>query len=271
MMIAQHTAVLSPRWKLLLRRLAQLPLPMFAVKRNGQILHLLAITLTSTLITVVSAVLFGSVPRIERAMTVEQKVDIREELRLLDVSVFVEDNMTDLRMIDVSSIRDRGLLNDAVKLIAQLSYVGGIDLNGLQVMPQHLRAIGQCRPVRTLVLQGTPTTDEDLVALTGLTELQELDLSETQVTSRGLSTLTVLAELETLDLSECQVGSNLSALRLIPRLKALSLKKTNISDRELVGLAELEHLQVLSLFSAQYSESALDELLQKRPELHVRR
>jgi hypothetical protein len=121
-----------------------------------------------------------------------------------------------------------------------------------------------------LRIRGRGIDDAALAQITRLRTLRILNIPQADLTDSGLAALGRLPELDSLRLGSPRVTDDgLPAIVAVSTLQRLHLIDVPITDRGLKMLAHMRQLESLYLDGATFSNEAIDELFQARPNLHV--
>jgi hypothetical protein len=171
--------------------------------------------------------------------------------------------------INLSTIQDKSVLREVFPLTANLWELQALDANNVPLEQSELELIGGMRSLVSLSLKATEIGDEDLAYIASLTSLESLHLNDTAVSDAGLGNLSALQSLKVLDLSHTQVKNDLAALSRLGSLEWLVLGNLSLTDSALADLGDAPKLKRLTLRGSSYSDSALEQLTAKRPELRI--
>ncbi|MBA4030878.1 MAG: hypothetical protein C0478_08305 [Planctomyces sp.] len=128
-----------------------------------------------------------------------------------------------------------------------------------------LAAIGNCRKLRYLRLDGTRVTDEGLKHLARLPGLESIHLRNTRITSQGARHLSDIPTLRRIDLGYTDVDSDaLPLLATLPNLESLSLIGTRITSSNFDRFAEMPSLRFLEIVANQIDTKGLAQFASTR-------
>lgn len=121
-----------------------------------------------------------------------------------------------------------------------------------------------------LRIRGGAIGDDGMKSLAAMPNLRALNLPQGQFTNAGLAQLKALPKLQMLRIGSPHVtDEGISHLNDFPSLARVHLIDIAITDRGLADLQSLPRLESLYLDGANISDAAVDQLFEKRPNLHV--
>lgn len=168
-----------------------------------------------------------------------------------------------------------------------------LSLENVPISDDGLSAIAGNESLESLWLLRVPVTGEGLAALAELPHLKELALLSDCVSQSGLAAVSHLRQLESLALGDVSslsvaeglgelpnlsrlalVRANLTArdverLRASPHLEELELSRAHLLDDAFAPMAEMLTLQAIYLGRCEYDRSALQRLIDRRPDLQI--
>jgi hypothetical protein len=110
-----------------------------------------------------------------------------------------------------------------------------------------VKAIGQCKELRSLYLAGCGLSDAGLAGLKNLTLLKSLDISDNpQITDRGMATV-----------------------KTFERLQQLNVAKTSMTDKGLMELKGLDGLRSLNVVGTKVTADAAEKFADGMPNLRA--
>ena len=172
-------------------------------------------------------------------------------------------------IVDLTALPDRG------SLVSLVAHDTRIDDAGLA-------AIGNCRSLRCLQLNGAPITDAGLAMLSRLTSLEELNLTGTRVTGAGLAHLKLLICLNRLSfngtsvtladvvrlfvqeqgrsLTDALVAMGLATRDSESNIVAIDVAGTKFGDAELQHLGPISTLRELHLAATRVTDAGMPQI-----------
>ena len=135
---------------------------------------------------------------------------------------------------------------DGLKSLASLTGLEQLRIRGDGIDDAAMAELSKIQSLRVLNVPQGSFSDQALGQLRGLIHLEQLRFGSPHVTDAGMKTV---AEL--------------------PVLKRLHLINVPLGDEGLRHLARMEQLESLYIDGGNLSNATLDELFQKRPDLHV--
>lgn len=174
---------------------------------------------------------------------------------------------TDTLHIEEAPWRDEDLdlLTDVAGLrILQLDHLDNRLTDG------GMAKIAKLAGLEHLRIRGGAIGDEGLKSLATMPNLRALNLPQGRFTSAGVAQLKWLPKLQMLRIGSPSVtDEGISHLKDFPSLARVHLIDIPITDRGLADLQSLHKLESLYLDGANISDAAVDQLFEKRPDLHV--
>ena len=143
----------------------------------------------------------------------------------------------------------RRLAGTGLKHLQNLSRLRRLHLVNMSVFStEGWHTLGRLRPLWTLDLGGSFTSDDDLRYLSELAHIQDLNLSHTRLAGRGLAHLGSLLSLRSLVLDWNHIQEKeLRHLTSLSRLETLSFSENQIGEEGLTFIARLPNLRKLNL------------------------
>ena len=163
-------------------------------------------------------------------------------------------------------------MDEIVPLIAQLPYLGHLDLTGTNLRDEHLDVIASRKSLNSLILTDTAITDVGLSKLKRLADtLDNLSLANTQITSEGLKVVGTFRKLLVLDLTNTDTANGLDALSSLDKVNWLRLSGLELPSSFVDAVTAMEGLQLgrLDLQDCVVSEGDLAELAKRAPQMRV--
>lgn len=138
----------------------------------------------------------------------------------------------------------------------------------------HLDVIADCPQVLDLTLEQVSITDRGLEKLQALPQVRRLILNDCAISGAGLKTLAELPLRETLvsiGLRGTKIkDGDLESLKDFPKLERVDVARTALTDASLPALETLP-LKVLTVSETQITAGALEDLLNRHPQLVLNR
>jgi hypothetical protein len=145
-----------------------------------------------------------------------------------------------------------------------------IDHDDSRMTAAGMRHLAGLPHLKHLRIRGAGIDDEALAEVANIQALEILNLPRGAFTDAGLLQLKDLPRLESLRFGTPHVTTaGIASLATFPALKRLHLIDIPIGDDGLRSLARMEQLESLYIDGGEFSDVALDELFQARPQLHV--
>jgi Leucine-rich repeat (LRR) protein len=190
-----------------------------------------------------------------------------------------------LRNLPVSDAQFAGL--------CRLPHLQMLSLENVPITDVGLQALADYESLESLWLLRLPLSGEGVVALAHLPRLTELALLSDQVTQSGIEAVARLQQLEALAIGDvssasvcAEVGEmpNLSRLALVratltaddverlcasSRLEELELLRANLLGDAFAPMVELSALQSIYLGRCEFDRTALQRLIDRRPDLQI--
>jgi hypothetical protein len=168
--------------------------------------------------------------------------------------------------IQLAAIRDEQL-NELV----DLEKLEVLKLNQGAITDEGLKSLASLPLLRQLVLRDSPLTDAGAETLAAFGSLQILNAPQTRIGDMGIEHLSRIKSLELLRLGSDQPisAAALRNLKNANSLRFIHFIGIPFNDDALGPLGDLENLESLYIDGCEFSDAALADLFQRRPNLHV--
>jgi hypothetical protein len=205
-------------------------------------------------------------PTFKAATSLQDVIEFaRAALELQELIRATTDDQGLSRLVRVPGISERRLdltlpnvTNDGLKLVAKLSKVQALVLDGSKVTDAgliHLRELGE---LRRLYLQNTQVIGNGLRHLEHQKNLEELFFASCPLTEKAFQHLGRMTQLKTLHLQETPLNDILMAhLTTLRGIENFAIGGTRIGDQGLARLADFKNLKRLDLFGTRVSDASL--------------
>jgi hypothetical protein len=164
------------------------------------------------------------------------------------------------------------LLDEGVKSLQELKAITTlcIDHPASRITADGITALAELPKLSHLRIRGSGIDDDAVAGIAQLKSLKILNLPRGEFTARGLEELTALPDLEMFRFSSPHISdADIPLLGKFPSLLRLHLIDVPITDAGLAELAKIERLQSLYIDGGNISDAAWEDLLRRRPRLHV--
>ncbi len=190
------------------------------------------------------------------------------KLKAMNALVINDGAREHVASVNLSRAKDQ--LDEAMKLLADLKYVGSVDVKGTGVSDEQLAVVSGLTKLASLQIADNPITDAGLQHLRGLDQLEALYLGSTKISGKGLEVIGDIESLKILDLSHADLsGGDLAALGNLPNLEWLLLEDVELTDEQVAALEVSNSLRRLSLSKDKVSAEALERLAQAKSGLKI--
>jgi hypothetical protein len=223
-------------------------------------------------VPLVGGIVVAAALTIAASWALKQPVDerpLRSRLAEMGIIATLDSNGCSIGSVNLTTIKDRTQLPEALGLILQLENVSSLGLDALPISNADLEQIGELSSLATLSLSDCDVGGAGYQSLKNLDNLQYLHLPGTNTNDEDLECLAELTSLVSVDLSRTKVRSNLHPLARLPRLKWLLLSQDELGEGALSGLIAAPVLSRLTLFDATFSASDLQLLQSAKPDMTV--
>jgi Leucine-rich repeat (LRR) protein len=180
-----------------------------------------------------------------------------------DGHYFCEVSIVSLHVSSDSSIRWEGTpyRNDLLTLVAELSSVKKLWIDGSLVDPTDFPLLANCRKLEELRVHSTELADVDFERLPRLPSLKTLDLAGGAALSGRFINVKRFPNLRELDCSRTQLNDE--TLREIGRfteLRQLDLSFTKVTDKGVAAISSLKKLELVGLMGTRVTGIGLGHL-----------
>jgi hypothetical protein len=195
----------------------------------------------------------------------------KSELGKLGALVVMDAGRQYVYSVNLATLQSPESLDSALALLADLRRLQSLHVDGTAFRDEHASAVGRIGSLVDLSLASTPVTDAALEKLQRLSRLDTLYLTDTAVTDAGLATVARLRSLKILNISGTKVSGNLEPLRDLPALKHLVVQQLSLDAASFRSIGEFPALTRLTVQGSTYPDDALQQLINKRPDLTIDR
>jgi hypothetical protein len=169
--------------------------------------------------------------------------------------------------VSASPISDRDLTAAAGATALRVLKIDHVNSRITAAGLGHLKSLPNLEHLR---IRGAGADDDALAELAAIKSLKILNLPQADFTDAGLSQLKGLPNLIQLRFGSPRVtDTGMKTIAELPALLRLHLIDVPIGDQGLASLAQMKQLESLYIDGGEFSDEAVNELFQKRPDLHV--
>lgn len=199
----------------------------------------------------------------------QSETDARDKLSEIGGIAGLDANQVHIASMMFTSAKPNENIDEAVALLADLPYLGHLELTGLNVTDEHMKTLTKLSRLNSVVLSQTQIGDEGAKLLSKLSKLDTLYIDETNITPVTMAVLAKQSKLKILDISGLDMTDHLEPLLALENLDWLLFKNSTINTAAADNIAKLPKLSRLSIQGSKISPEDLDRIKSAKPSLTI--